>query len=675
MKISLDWLNDYVTITEEAEWVAEKLSDLGFPTESITRVGDDAVIDVEITSNRGDCLSHIGLARELAASLGRELRLPDVKVREADRQVEAFVKVRIDCPQTCHRYTARVVTGVKVGPSPEWLRRRLEAVGLRSVNNVVDATNYAMMESGQPPHAFDYDKLSVGTIAVRNAVEGERLVSIDGTKCDLRPEMMVIADDTGPVAIAGVMGGLETEVGDGTTTILLEDAHFDPVSVRTAGRGLGISSEAAFRFERQVDVAGIDWASLRCAQLICQSAGGRVARGAADCYPVRAETLRVRMRLSRLRALLGIDVPGDDVMRIFSGLGFGPVREGGDVVVCEIPSWRHDLSREADLIEEVARSWGYDKIPVERKIHIEVAAVDKRERVANMVRTFLGGCGFFETVNVTFVDERTGRLFGSNGDEHLSVRDEGRKGSNLLRRTLLGSLTGVLKVNLNAGNVPCRVYEVADTFMPVGRGVEGDLPIQRTRLGILCDMDFRRFRGVIEGLVKRVSRDAVVEFKPETIGWAKAGAEIFIGEMSAGVGGIVSDELLRTVDVEHAEVCAAELDFGLLVEMAGGVLAARALPRFPAIVRDLSLIVDEHVRWADVEKAVAAAAPATLEAVDFAGVYRGKPIAQGKKSVTASLRFRDEDGTLRHEAVDEFEKRIVLELTRSLGAQLRVVEA
>lgn len=671
MKISLNWLKDYVDLHETPHEIAETLSNLGFPTESTTQTDDDTVIDVEITSNRGDCLSHIGIARELAAAWRRTLRLPSPKPPFSDKNADSFVKVKIDCPDTCRRYTARIITGVKVGPSPDWLRKRLEAVGLRSVNNVVDATNYAMMETGQPPHAFDYDKLRVGTISVRNAVTGERLVSIDGTKCDLPPEMMVIADDSGPVAIAGVMGGLDTEVSGETTNILLEDAHFDPVSVRSTGRKLGISSEAAFRFERQVDIEKIDFASLRCAELICQVAGGTVARGVVDVYPKPTAPIEVKMRFARLKALLGIEIPNEEAIRILAGLGFQILKTENENVVCQIPSWRNDISREADLIEELARSWGYDRIPVERKIHIEVAGIDKREITISKIRNLLSGCGFFETVNVTFIDEPTARLFAGDGDEHLSVKDESRKGSNLLRRTLMGSLMGVLKVNVNAKNVPCRVYEIADTFVPVGRGVEGELPIQRTKLGLVCDAGFRTLRGVLEALVRTISRDSAVEFKPETLGWAKEGAEIYIDDMFAGVAGIMSGDVLRKLDLEGLEVCGAELDFGLLVEMAGGIPTARAIPRFPAIVRDLSLIVDEHIRWRDITEVVEAVGPAMLEAVEFVGIYRGKPIAEGKKSVTASLQFRDEDGTLRHETVDTFEKAIVDELAAKLGAELR----
>ncbi|RKY10234.1 MAG: phenylalanine--tRNA ligase subunit beta [Planctomycetota bacterium] len=669
MKISLNWLNDYVQIDADGGRIAQILSDLGFPTEGIEYIDGDTVIDIEVTSNRGDCLSHIGVAREVSAALGRPLRLPQIELPESDRKAADFLQVRIDDPELCNRYTARIITGVKVGPSPDWLRKRLEAVGVRTVNNVVDASNYAMMESGQPPHAFDYDKLSVGAIVVRKALAGERIVTIDETKCDLKPDMLIIADDKGPVAIAGVMGGLESEVSDATTTILLEDAHFDPVSIRTTGRALGIASEASFRFERQVDVENIDWASQRCAQLICRAAGGQVAKGVVDRHPVKRKIEPVKMRLSRMNMLLGIEVSADDVARIFTGLGFAPQAEADDVVVCTPPTWRHDVYREADLIEEVARSYGYDKIPVAGKINIEVAPVDKREKVLGRLRTFLAGCGFHETINVTFVDESTARLFDGPDVGYLGVKDESRKGANLLRRTLIGSLAGVLKSNYNAGNIPCRVYEIADTFLPA----QGRELTQKTKLALVCDADFRRLRGVIEGLIAVVSRDAKIEFKPAELTWARAGAEVFVDQLPVGVAGIVSQEIAAGLDLGQADICAAELDFQTLLDAAGAVATARPIPRFPAIVRDLSLVVDENITWADISQAVAAKAPAELEELQFVGIYRGKPIAQGKKSVTASLRFRDEDGTLRHETVDEFEKAILNELTKKLAAQLRTV--
>jgi len=671
MKISLDWLSNYVDIDKTADEIAQILSDLGFPTEGIEKVGADTVIDIEVSSNRGDCLSHIGVARELAAATGKQLRLPKIELPESADDVTKYVEVSIEAPELCGRYTARVITGIKVGPSPNWMKKRLEAVGVRSVNNVVDATNYAMMETGQPPHAFDYDKLTGGKISVRTASVGQQLISIDETKCDLNPDMLIIADAKKAVAIAGVMGGLESEINGSTTTILLEDAHFDPVTIRTTGRRLGISSESSFRFERDVDIEIIDWASKRTAQLITQVAGGKVAKGVADVYPAKWQPKSVKMRVSRLNKLLGIEVSKAEAVKILAGLGFEPTSKT-DEIVCTVPTWRHDVYREVDLIEEVARSHGYDKIPVERKISIEVAPVDKHESVASQLRSFLNGCGFYETINVSFLAEDVASLF-TQGEkaEHLAVKDESARSANLLRQTLLPSLLGVLKSNYNAGNIPCSVFELANTFA-VGPGhKKGNLPVEQTKLALASDGDFRRLRGVIEQLVRVLAKDADIDLTPAELTWAKAGAEIVADGKNIGTCGIISKKVAAKFNLTEVEVCAAELDFDTLLTMAGAARTAKPIPRFPAITRDLSLIVDEGLTWTRITRAINTKAPSELEVTEFVGIYRGKPIPAGKKSVTISLRFRDEDGTLTHEVVDEFEKRILDELAAVLGAELR----
>ncbi|HIJ71629.1 MAG TPA: phenylalanine--tRNA ligase subunit beta [Planctomycetes bacterium] len=674
MKVSLDWLSDYVDIDKSPDEIAQILSDLGFPTEGIERVNGDTVIDIEVSSNRGDCLSHIGVARELAAATGKELRLPDVDLSESDNEVAQFVDVKIEKPDICGRYTARVITGVKVGPSPDWMLKRLEAVGVRSVNNIVDATNYAMMETGQPPHAFDYDKLGGGKISVRTATAGEQIISIDQTKCDLNTDMLIISDAEKPVAVAGVMGGLESEINDSTTTILLEDAHFDPVTVRTTSRRLGISSESSFRFERHVDKEMIDWASKRTARLITQVAGGKVAKGVADAYPDKWQTQTVTMRVSRLNKLLGIDIAKDEAVKILAGLGFEPKLRDADSIECTTPTWRHDVYREADLIEEVARSYGYDRIRVERKINIEVAPVDKHESVASKLRSFLNGCGFYETINVSFLAEDAAALFfeGSQA-EHLTVKDESARSANLLRQTLLPSLLGVLKSNYNAGNIPCSIFELANTFnIPPGHK-KGSLPIERSKLALVSDGDFRRLRGVLEGIIGTISKDTDIKLIPVELPWTKAGAEITADNRDIGICGIISDKVADKFDLTDIQACCAELDFNTLLDMSGKERLAKPVPRFPAIRRDLSLIVDEKITWAHIAGAIDKKAPGELEDIQFAGIYRGSPIEAGKKSVTVSLRFRDENGTLKHEIVDDFEKRILDELTTSLPAEVRTV--
>ncbi len=672
MKISLDWLSDYIKTDKSAEQVAEILSDLGFPCEGIEKLDNDAVIDVEVTSNRGDCLGYIGVARELAAATGEKLIMPEVELDESDKDATELAGVQIEEPDLCGRYTARVIEGVKVGPSPEWLRKRLEAIGMRSVSNIVDATNYAMMETDQPPHAFDYDKVAQGRIIVRKARAGERIVSIDGTQCDLDPEMLVITDPNGPVAVAGIMGGLDTEVGEKTTRILLEDAHFDPVCVRTTSRKLGLPSEAAFRFERVVDIEKVDWASKRTVQLMIQVGGGKVAKGVVDVYPGKPEQKKVTLRLSRLGKLLGIEIPAEECLKILSALDFEPKLQDG-LITCTVPSWRSDVYREVDLIEEIARVHGYGKVPTERRIEIEVVPADPHQKLAESIRTHLNACGFYETINVTFVDNSIAELFDEAGTKgHLAVRDELRKSANLLRQTLIGSLLGVLKTNVNAKNLPCRIFEIADTFVPA-ESQGGELPIQKTKIAMVCDGDFRDLRGVIEGLINSIGRNAQIDFAPVDLIWAQTGANILLNSQLIGTAGIVSQAVRQKLDFKDISPCAAELDFEQLMSLAGGAVKVRPIPRFPAIERDLSIIVGEAIPWADIIKTIKSKASGELEDIRFVGIYRGKGIPSGSKSVTLSLRFRDEDGTLTHETVDGFEADIVRSLAETVAAELRTV--
>jgi phenylalanyl-tRNA synthetase beta chain len=535
------------------------------------------------------------------------------------------------------------------------------------------STNYAMMEHGQPPHAFDYDKIGGKKIIVRKACGGEQIVSIDGTKCQLSDTMLVIADAGHPVAVAGVMGGLETEVTDGTTTILLEEAHFDPVCIRRTSRRLALPSEASYRFERIVDIEQIDWASLRCAQLIIQFSGGRAAKGVVDAWPTKVEKITAGMRFSRLRALLGIDIPKEKVMEIFKALGFAPTLKNDDLAVCAMPSWRHDIYREADLIEEAARCWGYGKIPVGRKISIEVASKDKRQALAEGVRAVLNGCGFFETVSVSFVEPEMSSVFGSvASDKHLAVQDVNQKSTRVLRSNLIGSLVSVLRSNYRAGNTPCCVYELADTYLP--SPTDQKLPVERMGLGLACDGDFRQWRAAAECVIEKVNPSAVVEFKPASISWAQAGADIFMNGNRAGFAGQLMPDIAGRFDLDRAQqICVGQLDFDLFFEQVGKTVTVKPIPKFPAVARDLSLILDEKVQWSQITETINAARPEELEKIEFIALYRGKPIPAGQKSLTVSMCFRDDDGTLRHEQVDEFEKTIFALLKDKLGAQIRTV--
>ena len=668
MKISLNWLKDYVQITESPQQISEIMSNLGFTTESIEKFGDDTVIDFEITSNRGDCLSHIGIAREIAAATGRELKLPKIEYETVKKDVGKLVSVEISAPSLCGRYTARIIEGVKVGPSPAWMSARLEVIGLRSVNNVVDATNYAMMETGQPPHAFDYDKNKGAKIIVRKANKGEKLVSIDGTECPLEPDMLIIADAQRPVAIAGVMGGIETEVSNSTKNILLEDASFSPLNVRTTSRKLTLPSEAAYRFGRTVDIQKIDWASQRTSQLIVKVAGGKIVEGVVDAWPVKPQQQKVDLRLSRLNKLLGVEVPAQKAFDILNALKFEPEREDADRITCVVPTWRADVSREIDLIEEIARVYGYNNIGVRGKISIEIVPVDKRQRIVCCAADYLNGCGFYEAITTSFSDEKNAKLItGKGADGHLVVQDISRRTENFLRISLIGSLLNVVRHNYNVGNKNIRIYEIADVF----KRLEDGNHVEHTGLSLVCDNEFRVLKGAICGLIKTISRDSDIVFKPAQLHWAKAGAEILVNDISVGSAGVLSNEVIAGFDIKANQICAAELNFDRLLEFKSQAVKMKPLPKFPAIIRDLSLIVDEQVQWVQLEQVIRSSAPQELEEIKFEGIYRGKPIPAGKKSVTVSLRFRDEDGTLKHETVDSWESRIVSSLSSAAGAEIR----
>ena len=483
--------------------------------------------------------------------------------------------------------------------------------------------------------------------------------------------MLIIADARGPVAVAGVMGGLDTEVSDTTVTILLEDAYFDPVSIHTTSRKLSLSSESSFRFERTVDIETVDRASKRTAQLITQVAGGKVAKGVVDVYPAKPAKKEVTLRLSRLSRLLGIEIPTEQTLKILSRLHFQPQHKD-DLIVCSVPSWRSDVYREADLIEEVARVYGYNKVPTEQKLKIEVVPVDTRQKLTKAVGTYLNGCGFYETINVTFIDNSIAELFtDADAKGHLAVKDVSRKSANLLRQTLMGSLLAVLKTNLNAGNTPCRIFELADTFIPYDKS--NTLPTEKTKLALVCDSDFRDLRGVLEGLIKTIDRNARTVFTPVNLLWARTGAQIVVNGRTIGAAAIVSQPVKDKFDFKDLTPCVAELDFELLSALRSGEIKVKPIPRFPAIVRDLSIIVDENIAWVDIADAVNKKPCPELQDISFVGIYRGKGIPAGQKSVTLSLKFRDADGTLTHDTVDRYQNDIVKSLTKSVAAQLRTV--
>ena len=669
MKISLNWLTDYVDVSAvPARDLAAALTRAGIGCDSIAETPSDVVLELEITSNRPDCLGHIGVAREVSAVLKLPLKLPDLsKIPTGSKDAAKLTGVQVLDPELCPRYTARVIAGVKVGPSPAWMVERLEAVGLRSINNVVDVTNYVLMEYGQPLHAFDYDRLAEHRIVVRRAKPGEEIVSIDGTRCALTGGMLVIADAAKPVAVAGVMGGLESEISASSNTVLLESAQFDPLTTRKTARALMLISESSYRFERGVDPVGVEAASLRACQLILQAAGGELAQGVVDVWANPHRPVQVSLRTARCRALLGAEIDAAAQAGILDRLGLSP-KVSGDRIDCTIPSYRADLTREVDLIEEVARLHGLDKIPVRTRVSHAVVPAGRVELARRRAREALSAAGIDEAVTFSFVDDPEATMFGFAAQ--VRVDAVVRRTNNLLRPALLPSLLRACKGNQDVGNEDVCLYELAAVFPPGGDG--SGRPAEHVSLGVVCRRDVRFVRGVLEAVAAAVAPLAKVEVVPGSVAGLDSGAsaEVRLDGQAVGILGVVDQAVLDYYGLEKPHAAGA-INFDELVKRIGRERVYQPLARFPAVRRDLSLVVDEAATWRQVTETVARTDQPALEELTYVGSYRGKQVPAGKKSVTLSLTYRLPDRTLRHDEVDEMIAAVVSALDKALGAKLR----
>ncbi|MFN3467038.1 MAG: phenylalanine--tRNA ligase subunit beta, partial [Candidatus Brocadiales bacterium] len=578
----------------------------------------------------------------------------------------------------CPRYTARVIRGVKIGPSPAWLQQRLEAVGLRPINNVVDVTNYVLMEWSQPLHAFDLDKLDGREIIVRRALAGERIETIDGAKLDLNTETLVIADASRPVALAGVMGGKYTEVHEGTSNILLESARFRPTTVRRMTKRFGLKTESSYRFERGVDVEGVEHASRRATALILELAGGEAAKDSVDVRLKVGARCNVPLRLSRLNAILGTDLKEKVVRYILRRLGFeimGGKRGARGVTV---PSFRGDVTQEIDLIEEVARVYGYNNIPTNTGLSIHVSPTGKQEQVEERVRALLVGWGFFEAITSSIIEADNATKTGLfTAGEPLRIRNPIRAGEDRLRQTLMGNLLRAKKHNQDHGVPKVKLYELSKVYLPT-KGEK--LPMEKTCLGLLYEEErtdkdpFTALKGILEGLLSALGIRGGIRWE------GLLSANPFLkGEKSCrttlegkplAIFGEAAEEIVKTYDLRSTP-CLAEIDFDLLVEKTDLTSTFKHLPLYPPIDRDIAIVVDEAVTWAQIESCVREARVEFLEKIEFFDLYRGKQVPPGKKSIAFRIHFRSPDRTLRAEEADRAREAIISELTERLGACVR----
>ena len=606
--------------------------------------GTDTVFDIEVTPNRPDWLSIIGLAREVSALTGNPLKLPEVVVTESGEPVEKLTSVTGEAPDLCPRYSARVIRGVKIGPSPVWLKRILEKVGMRSVNNVVDATNYVLLECGHPLHAFDYKLLGEKRIVVRRANRGEQFVAIDGTQHELAPDMLVIADPRRAWALAGIMGSKESEINNQTTDVLLESAWFLPSSIRKTSKQCGLSSDSSYRFERGADIGQVIWASNRAAQLIQQLAGGQIARGIIDTLAKPIEKHRVRCRYEQVNRLLGIEVPAETVKMIFTGLSLALISSDAQSCEVEVPTFRVDLEREVDLIEEVCRIHGVEKIPA--KMQLARPAVsefdaqwDKRARV----RQILAGLGFHEAQNQTL---------GEQGD--LKLQNPLTADQHALRSSLVPGLLANLRTNVSRHQYDVRLFEIGRVFAAEGKeslrlalAVTGRREPQSWETGVRdAKLDYYDVKGTLEELGATLG--ILVNAEIKTISPAQA----------------------KKLDLRDA-VHVAEIDLDPLLAVEGGERTFRELPKFPAVVRDVALVVEEGVQHGDVVVAITKNPNKILERVELFDIYRGSSIPTGKKSMAYSLTFRAPDRTLTDTEVNGAHEQLKRSLLQTLKCEIR----
>lgn len=673
MIVSRNWLQEYVPLSMSVATWTDRLTMSGLNLEEFHDVDADVAADIEVTSNRPDCLGHIGVARELSVLFDLPLTIPTASVTGTGGSISSATSVVNECPDLCHEYHARLIRGVKIGPSPAWLRDRLNAVGINSVNNVVDVTNYVMLECGQPLHAFDFDRLHGNRIVVRRARKGETITAIDQRQYGLAEDMCVIADADRPVAVAGVMGGLDTEISGSTVNVLIETASFASLAVRATARTLKLHSPSSYRFERKVDRRQLDWASRRCCELILQVAGGTLLEGSiAAGTTLPSERERITLRFAQIQKLLGIEIPVTESVRILTRLGLKCHSQTAEHAIFEPPSWRPDLLRECDLIEEVARIHGYDKIPTDALLPVVATSRTVRELVQDGIRTQLTACGLYESLTLSFVSEAQRNLIRLRGElPTVGVTHSSRSLENQLRQSLIPSLLQCRRQNERHGTLNAELFEVAKVYLSAGKG-QTENEAEPTMTGLVSGRPFAQVKGMLEALVSNLAPHAVLTTQPSDRPEFQAGrgAELHLNGKLFGWLGELDRNVLKEVDLQDA-VTVAEFEVYQLEAVYEPHRHYTPLPRFPAISRDLNFVLPEEISWDQLSRTVRTAAGQLLQGVSFGGQYRGKQIEADRKSYVITCRFMAPERTLTADEVEDAVRRIIAACESTLAARLR----
>ncbi len=671
MRISTHWLGEYVALPENLD---DALLMAGLNVES--REGDD--LELEITSNRGDWLSALGIAREIGAMTGARVRPPYIELSETGPMLEGRLTVEIENPADCARYVARLVEGVKVGPSPDWMQKRLSECGVRPINNVVDVSNYVMLELGQPLHCFDFDKISGAQITVRRARENEKLTTLDEIERELSPEMLAICDKGGAVAVAGVMGGADSEVTESTTNVLIESAYFAPQRVRRNAFLLGMATEASRRFERHVDPNGCKRAADRAAQLLAEIAGGVVAQGAIDRYPAPMLEPSVSMRVARANAVLGLKIAPEKQREFLERLGFKVTQEEG-TLTAQIPTWRRDIEREIDLIEEVARLYGYDRVPV--TLHQGGTAGAGRalpSRLRDRARSACLRCGLTEITTYSLSNEKSHEMAGISPDNAVKLRNPLSEDYTMLRTSLIPSMLDVLRRNKGRR---MRAFEIGKIYFAGGANglaeekrviamALSDAPARANWQKIEEPVDFYALKAIVENVLCEFGAPSpmLAPIKNPSLHPGRA-ASISIGGEEMGLIGEIHPQIAADWDLPGC-VYIARIDFDALVRHVSLVRKYQPFSKFPGVERDLALLVPANIPAANLTDAARRAGGELLREVHVFDVYNGVGIPEGFKSVAISMLFRAPERTLVESEIEELIANIIAEEKR-LGAEVR----
>ena len=648
----------------------------------------DIILDLSITPNRPDCLCVIGVAREIAALTHQKVKYPTSSLSDRGEEIHQKTSVTILDQDLCPRYVARVIEGVKIVPSPKWLSNRLEKVGIRSINNVVDVTNYVMMEYGQPLHAFDFELLAEGRIVVRRAKEGEEFVTLDGVKRTLDNEMLMICDGVKPVAIAGVMGGLNSEIKEDTQKVLLESAYFNPASNRRTSKKLGLETEAAYRFGRGIDYGGCLSAANRATQLIQELAGGRVLEGVIDAYPMKITPRPIRLSVKKIHRVLGTRVSAEQVKNYLKGLELEVQEENEDILVVTPASFRGDLERDVDLIEEVARLDGYENIPMT----LPQGPPSPEERgkefyVERKVISTLIEHGYHEVITYSFASPVSPDVLRLPQNDprrrQLRILNPLTEDLSVMRTTLIPGLLETARYNISRKNSNLKLFELKKVFIPQ----EGERLPRETKslvglaMGFDRDshwafsprpVDFFDIKGCVEDLLDALQVRGVKYHKAEDIPYLHPGkaSRVMLYQDVLGVLGEIHPQVLSHYEI-HGRGYLFELDFSKMVQWAGEAKRFQSLPKFPSVYRDLSVVVDQSLESERVLEAIWSLQSPFVEEVHLFDLYEGPPIPKGKKGMSYRIRYQALDRTLTDEEVNQYHEKILARLKEVFPLELR----